>query len=131
MISRTKSIRPHRSTRPRRSATPRATFASIESALRDRRDQLLRRVGMIEGDLRSVCDRDSQERAGELENDDVLEQLDALSLAELRQIDAALQRIANGTYGSCVNCGRVIASNRLSAVPTAATCVACAPGERS
>ena len=84
-----------------------------------------RRVGTIEADLRSAHDRDSQERAGEVENDDVLTQLDEMSLAELHQIREALRRMQNGTYGTCAGCGRPIGVERLSAVPTATTCVAC------
>ena len=110
--------------------TPIPTFASLERSLWARRDQLSRRVGTIEADLRSAHDRDSQERAGELDNDDVLTQLDAISLAELHQIDAALQRIENGTYGTCSRCGRPIGVERLSAVPAAATCIACTSSRR-
>ncbi|NCW86990.1 MAG: hypothetical protein EBV69_13255, partial [Oxalobacteraceae bacterium] len=44
---------------------------------------------------------------------------------EIVAIDAALGRIAAGTYGICVKCGEAIAPKRLEAVPTATTCVAC------
>ena len=63
-----------------------STSSSVGTLLQERLDQLLRRVGKIEGDLRSPHDRDSQERAGELENDEVLEELDDMSRAEIRQI---------------------------------------------
>jgi DnaK suppressor protein len=95
--------------------------------LHERLDRLLRRVGEIEGDLRSTHDRDSQERAGELENDEVLEGLDEMSLAEVRQIREALKRIESGSYGICSHCRQPISAERLAAVPTAATCVGCAP----
>ena len=94
-----------RSARARYAAIPIATLASLERSLWDRRDQLSRRVGTIDADLRSAHDRDSQERAGERENDEVLMQLDEMSLAELDQIREALQRIQNGTYGTCAGCG--------------------------
>lgn len=45
--------------------------------------------------------------------------------AELLAIDAALQRIADGSYGLCVDCGVAIATARLHASPTAMRCVAC------
>jgi RNA polymerase-binding protein DksA len=41
------------------------------------------------------------------------------------QIEKALERIANGTYGICVNCGEVIAPERLEIIPYAALCVRC------
>jgi DnaK suppressor protein len=40
--------------------------------------------------------------------------------------DAALGRIADGTYGLCENCGRPIAPGRLEARPTATLCIDCA-----
>ncbi len=45
--------------------------------------------------------------------------------AELVAIDAALQRIADGSYGLCVDCGVGIATARLHASPTALRCVGC------
>ena len=45
--------------------------------------------------------------------------------AELVAIDAALQRIADGSYGLCVDCGVAIATARLHANPTAMRCVGC------
>lgn len=43
----------------------------------------------------------------------------------LSQIDAALKRIEDGTYGTCVNCGREIAPDRLDAYPWASLCIDC------
>jgi len=45
--------------------------------------------------------------------------------AELQDIEAALKRIAEGTYGECVDCGEPIALARLEANPAAARCIAC------
>jgi len=44
----------------------------------------------------------------------------------LTEIDAALARVEEGTYGTCAGCGQQIAPERLEVRPTAATCVACA-----
>ena len=41
----------------------------------------------------------------------------------LLEIEAADQRVADGTYGSCAVCGKPIAPGRLEARPTARTCV--------
>jgi len=43
----------------------------------------------------------------------------------LADIDAALARIEEGTYGACVRCGNPIARERLEAVPHAALCIDC------
>lgn len=44
---------------------------------------------------------------------------------ELRMVDAALQRIAEGSYGVCVDCGGAIARERLEVLPEAARCITC------
>ena len=47
------------------------------------------------------------------------------ALQELTQVDAALARMRDGTYGECVDCGVDIAPARLAVYPTAMRCVAC------
>ena len=44
----------------------------------------------------------------------------------LDQIEAALQRIEDGSYGECETCGAKIPKSRLEAIPYAAQCVRCA-----
>lgn len=44
----------------------------------------------------------------------------------LAEIDAALQRIEDGTYGICTNCGKSISEERLEALPWASLCIDCA-----
>ena len=43
--------------------------------------------------------------------------------AELADIEYALQRISDGTYGTCEVCGQPIAEERLEAVPAARMCL--------
>jgi len=50
--------------------------------------------------------------------------LRAAARARLADIDAALERVAAGTYGRCVVCGAPIPDARLQARPFAATCIA-------
>ena len=45
--------------------------------------------------------------------------------AELAAIDAALERLAQGLYGQCSDCGVTIPEARLKAYPTALRCVDC------
>jgi DnaK suppressor protein len=45
--------------------------------------------------------------------------------ALMLQVDAAIERAENGTYGNCANCGQPIARPRLEAVPWARYCIAC------
>jgi len=44
---------------------------------------------------------------------------------ELAQLDAALARVAEGDYGSCLDCGDDIARERLLANPAACRCTEC------
>lgn len=48
-------------------------------------------------------------------------------LRQLAAVDAALDRVAAGTYGICTACGATIAAERMEYLPSAATCVRC-PG---
>jgi RNA polymerase-binding protein DksA len=46
----------------------------------------------------------------------------------LAEIDAALKRIDEGTYGICTNCGKEIPVDRLEALPWATLCIDCQRG---
>jgi RNA polymerase-binding transcription factor DksA len=48
-----------------------------------------------------------------------------MSLKELAGIAAARERVANGTYGECIDCGEPIAPARLAVNPTATRCAEC------
>lgn len=43
----------------------------------------------------------------------------------LESIDAALDRIDDGEYGKCINCGDPVSEKRLEAVPWARHCIKC------
>lgn len=49
----------------------------------------------------------------------------AALMESLRSIDRALDRISEGTYGACVECGSPIAPKRLEAMPDADRCITC------
>lgn len=46
-------------------------------------------------------------------------------VAELREIEAARRRLADGGYGICADCGADIGFERLQAAPQAARCIGC------
>ena len=101
-------------------------YQEIEKRLRVRLDELRRRTQKIQGDLRRTPHRDSEERAQEMENDEVLEHLGRDGLEEMDAIEAALARIEAGKYGLCAQCGETIPTPRLEAVPFTRTCIDCA-----
>jgi DnaK suppressor protein len=51
---------------------------------------------------------------------------DARRAQEIRRIDAALQRIGEGEYGWCAECGETIEARRLEVDPAAPRCANCA-----
>jgi DnaK suppressor protein len=44
---------------------------------------------------------------------------------EIRLVESALDRIADGTYGTCLRCDEEISKRRLDAVPSAGFCIKC------
>ena len=45
---------------------------------------------------------------------------------QLAEVEAALDRVADGSYGTCAACRRPVPAERLEVRPTARTCVGCA-----
>jgi DnaK suppressor protein len=96
--------------------------------LLDKRAELLDRV-------RAVRSRDPESTGGGSPDlgDRALstvtrELLFSLSTSErdiLRRIDAALDRIEAGSFGTCLHCGKKVQSGRLQAVPWARHCIEC------
>lgn len=43
----------------------------------------------------------------------------------LADVEAALRRLDEGTYGTCAGCGRPVGAERLAALPWAALCIDC------
>ena len=107
-------------------------MAGFEAQLRSDRAAAL---GSVQDELRQASDPDdsSLEKmpsdAGDRSEAD-RETDTTISMAqrhavELEQIDAALARIANGSYGECEECDGDIGVSRLEVQPTARLCIAC------
>lgn len=99
------------------------------------RRQLLKRLADlgerlegIEAELVAHSDPDWEEQAQEREGDEVLEELGTAGQKEIRQIRAALDRIQDGSYGVCTQCGERISEDRLAALPATPLCRTCALG---
>lgn len=99
---------------------------SVITALKDRKEFLESSLDQIESELDAAPSKDFEDRATEREGDEVMESLGNAELLELKQINAALQRHEDGSFGICVNCGREISAERLAVVPHAARCRFCA-----
>ncbi|HEY7308025.1 MAG TPA: TraR/DksA family transcriptional regulator [Gemmataceae bacterium] len=68
---------------------------------------------------------DSADVAFESGSEEMASQLAELDARELHQIERALHRLKQGTYGGCEACGCKIPIGRLNALPYTTLCIAC------
>ncbi|MCK6511414.1 TraR/DksA family transcriptional regulator [Myxococcota bacterium] len=102
---------------------------TLRAKLETEAQTLRHRLQKIQGDLRQedgALSADFEEQAVELENSEVLAALEDQTHQKLRLIEQTLQRIHNGTYGVCNDCGDPIGTKRLEAIPYATRCIKCA-----
>ena len=100
----------------------------LHKTLSGRRDELLKRLGgEMRGLLHKTADTgDSADQAFDAGTGEVSSQLAQLESRELNQIERALARLKQGTYGTCEGCQKKIPVARLNALPFTTTCIACA-----
>jgi DnaK suppressor protein len=100
----------------------------VAEELRVRRDQLLSELGVVTTVER---DPDASVSFGKRVGDGTTEAVERLNRvgtareldAMLRDVDRALQKLEDGTYGICDRCGRLIPDERLEARPWSVLCV--------
>ncbi len=107
----------------------REALLRLHKSLMARRDELLRRLGGELDELRGSEDHsysgDSADLAFDTGSEEVTSQLAELESRELTQIERALARLKQGTYGLCEICQKKIPVARLNALPFTTTCVPC------
>src|SRR6266702_6234413 len=104
---------------------------AMKSRLEAKRDELQRNIsGLTEAHPQPVDPIEASEGPQDTEEVavDFLETQQEQSLlvneqALLTEVQSALERIENGTYGKCIDCGQPIPEKRLEAIPWAARCV--------
>ncbi len=97
-----------------------------KTQLQARLEELEARLHKIDDELDQPVSERFEDMATEREDDEVLEDLGAAGLQEMRMINAALDRIAQGVYGDCVTCGDRISEERLDLLPHTPFCRSCA-----
>ncbi|MEQ8232789.1 MAG: TraR/DksA C4-type zinc finger protein [Gammaproteobacteria bacterium] len=97
----------------------RTRLETLREELRERRERLAAHG-------RDGVPADFEEQVTARENDDVVASLKVQVDGELRQVEAALQRLDSGDYGRCTRCGEDIDPARLDVLPWAMHCSACA-----
>ena len=98
----------------------------VRKRLEHKRRELNARLDRISANVRRSLDSDSEERAKQLEDREVVDALGNETRAELRKISVALKKMEAGDYGVCEECGLRIAHERMEAYPYATACIDCA-----
>ena len=73
-----------------------------------------------------ALEKDSEERAVQTQNDEVVDSLEEEAREELFQVEHSLERLANGQGDECEKCGEKIDPRRLLVLPYTSVCVKCA-----
>ena len=100
-------------------------YSTIRSNLEAQLARLLERAEEIEERLSDPNETDSEERAKETADDEVLASVGDVTKKEIVQIRQAINQIDHGNYGTCLRCGNKIAPERLEVLPFATTCASC------
>jgi RNA polymerase-binding protein DksA len=125
------AVAPKRSARGRKPLTP-AERDEMRGVLRAERVRLKAEIATAVEDLNELL-RDSGDGSGDDQADagsKTFEREHEMSVANnsrdlLEQVEHALKRISDGSYGTCESCGLPIGKMRLEAFPRATLCVDC------
>ena len=101
-------------------------YEELKAELEQRLAAMQARLNSIKKDVTQEHSGDSAEQAQERENDEVVDAIGNETRQSLHDIQVALDRIADGTYGECEACGEEIGEARLKVIPEATRCVNCA-----
>jgi len=99
-----------------------------ETKLLEKRKALADMVGRAEQDGREADREGTQDPADKASNSYTKELLFSQSTNDrltLMLVEEALERIEEGSYGYCLNCGQEVQPKRLEAIPWARYCITC------
>ena len=108
-------------------------FLQLKESLLDSRREILHLVDDFETGWKDLREPETEleESAQKEDISQLLDQLEERERQRLLDIDAALQKMAVGTYGYCESCGKTIPAKRLNAIPFARLCARCARAEEN
>ena len=107
----------------------------FREALLQERERVAKAIGYLHKENPGNIEDETGEVVGTLDSDNYGDtatvtydreldySLEENSETVLREIDAALQRIEDGTYGVCERCGKPIEEERLEAIPWTRLCI--------
>jgi RNA polymerase-binding transcription factor DksA len=112
-----------------------ATDEETAATLRARKAELAGEVSALAEPIRAPgVQVQFGKRAGDHTSDAVMQMERSVAAEQLYhvsvEIDRALEKLADGTYGRCDSCSGEIAPERLEALPWATRCIACQAANR-
>lgn len=111
----------------------REQLETARKRLERRREELARVIRDGDAGIAAIRSEREIEFGDEAQSDEEQERIARVGeaeAAELRRVDAALARVAEGSYGICSSCGEPIEPRRLEASPYAIQCADCAGAAR-
>lgn len=104
-------------------------YRELRERLENRKQELAERLERVTANVRRGYEADSEERAQQIEDNEVVDALGNDARAEFARITAAIGRIDSGQYGVCRECELKIDQTRIDALPYAEYCIECAEFE--
>lgn len=101
----------------------------LAQEMTQQRERMLGELEAAERDLSVIAAErpiELEERAEDARESLLIDQLDDRRRREIEEIDHALRRISDGTYGTCERCGKAVSVARLVALPATPVCRTCA-----
>ena len=121
--------------RPKPAERPRAEVKKLNDQIKNFRELLVKEKARLSNHLRTELSEleapdkhhlaDLEEMASDTHDTDSLCEIMAVGANTIDQIEQAIAKIDNGTYGVCEDCGEHIAFERLEAIPFATLCIGC------
>jgi len=102
-----------------------AELKEIEASLKNLCHQLSEEMHLHGDEIRQPISALGDDGLADREEDEILEKEDDMERLELQLVEDAIRRIAEGTFGFCLDCGKAIPIERFKAIPYAEYCVKC------
>ncbi len=115
-------------TTARAAKMPKKELEKYRRLLKEKKNALLAELAKTKNAEEETTEESTQDIADKAVSSYTREFLYSLNDSErstIQQIDQALGRVEDGTYGSCLNCGNPMSEKRLTAIPWSRHCVDC------
>ncbi|RBQ15380.1 conjugal transfer protein TraR [Spongiactinospora rosea] len=86
---------------------------------------LERSIAVLRGDPVAVRERSAADAGSDLTDADRTRAMLDVATRQRNAVLSALKRLEEGSYGRCLDCGRMVPEGRLEARPEASRCVQC------